>query len=395
MTTIERPTSPFETIERIAPILREHADDSERGAQLAQPIVDALIENGLYRLLAPKSLGGSEVDPITWFKFVEALARIDGSTGWCMFINGATGITGKNMPEADAEALIGDPRTVIAGTVFPFGRAQAVDGGYMVNGRWSYASGCKQATWLFGFCTVFDGDAPRMTPFGPEIRMAGAPASDVTILDTWDVNGLCGTGSHDIVLENLFVKEAHAIPLVGQPNRHYEGALYRLPVMTLFAWPMGAVALGIAQHSIDIMLEKAQTKVPAAVAATDPRPLRERSLFHLQLSQATSLVRSARAWLHEAVGEVWDLAQAGEAADLDVRTNLCAAAVNATHRSREAVELMYLAGGGAANYRSSPLQRCLRDIHAVSQHAATSPTAAEGTGAMLAGMPPPNPLLLL
>jgi alkylation response protein AidB-like acyl-CoA dehydrogenase len=387
--------SPLEAVARIAPIVREHADASEQQCTLARPTVDAILGAGLFRQLTPASLGGGELDPVTWFKVVEAMARVDGSAGWCLFINGGTGIIGAGMPEAAASALLSDPQTVIAGAVFPFGKATATEGGYRVNGQWPYASGCKHSTWLFGACVVFDGDSPRQSPRGPEIRLACAPESCVSIIDTWDVSGLAGTGSHDIAMADLFVEDAHCIPLgTGEKNRHYDGPLYRLPFFTLFAWPMAAVALGIAQHAIDAALDLAASKVPAGGPPGGP-PLRERALFHLQLGEAVSAVRAARAWLHQSVGDVWKMAQVGAEIGLPARVDLAAAASNATQSSRRAVELMYLAGGGTSNYRSSPLQRCLRDIHALSQHRATSPATVETGGAMLAGLPPSNPLILL
>ncbi len=396
MTTISLTTSPLEAVEQIAPIIREYADQSEREGTLARPIVDAFIEHGLFRQLTPESLGGAEVDPVTWFKTVEAAARIDGSAGWCLFINGGTGFIGSRMTEETSEELMTNPGTVIAGGVFPFGRAEVVDGGYRVTGRWPFASGCKHSTIIGGLCVVFDGPAPRMTPMGPELRMCGLPADQVTIIDNWDVSGLAGTGSHDFVLEGAFVPERYAINMLSRPeNRHYTGPLYAMPFISLFGLPMAAVALGIAQHSIDVMLEVAQTKVPAAMAATDPKPLQQRPLFHLQLGEAMALVRSARAWMHEAVDEAFEVAKAGQPADMAVRNNLYSAASNSTRSSRQAVELMYLAGGGGANYRKSPLQRCLRDIFALTQHTATSPQALENSGAMFAGLPAPLPLLLL
>jgi len=396
MTTLERTTSALEAIEQIAPIIREYADQSEREATLARPIVDALIEHGLFRQLTPKSLGGAEVDPVTWFKTVEAAARIDGSTGWCLFINGGTGFIGSRMTEEAAEELIANPATIIAGGVFPFGRAEVVEGGYRVTGRWPFSSGCKHSTIIGGMCVVFDGQAPRMTPMGPELRMCGLPAEQVEIIDNWEVSGLTGTGSHDFALNGAFVPERYAINMLSRPeNRYYTGPLYAMPFISLFGLPMAAVALGIAQHSIDVMLEVAQTKVPAAMAATDPKPLQQRPLFHLQLGEAMALVRSARAWMHEALNEAFEVAKAGQPADMAVRNNLYSAASNATRSSRQAVELMYLAGGGGANYRKSPLQRCLRDIFALTQHAATSPQSLENSGAMFAGLPAPLPLLLL
>ncbi len=378
--------SPIQAIERLAPLIREHADASEAQATLARPVVDAIVGAGLFRQLTPSSLGGGECDPLTWFKVVEAAARIDGSTGWCLFINGYTGAWARLLPEGESEVLLREATTIFAGTAFPLGRALIVDGGYRVTGRWPFASGCKHATHLVGFCTVYDGEEPRKGPSGtPEIRMMLAPSSQVEIVDTWDVVGLAGSGSHDIVFNNVLVPEARALPFVPSGlNRHYQGPLYRLPFFTLFGWPIGAVALGIAQHAIDIVTELAEKKTPVG---TDTMSLRERPLFQLQLADATAAVRSARAWLHSAISELADIAEAGGVADLAARANGQLAASNATRSARAAVDLMFLAAGGTAVYRKNELQRCMRDVHALSQHALTSPATWQQTGAVLAGFP--------
>jgi alkylation response protein AidB-like acyl-CoA dehydrogenase len=386
--------TPFQALERLAPLIREHADESEAQATLARPVVDGLIQAGLFRQLTPASLGGGECDPVEWYEIVEAASRVDGSAGWCVFINGATGLMGRTMQESEAETLLGNPKTVLAGSVFPFNKAVAVEGGYRVTGRWPFASGCKHATDLMGFCAVHDGDTPRPGPMGmPDIRIMLVPAAEATIVDTWDVVGLSGTGSHDIVFDNVFVPEARAISFAPlPPNRHYAGPLYRVPFMAMFAWPMGAVALGIAQHAIDIVTELSKTKAPAGAVVM---PLNERPLFQSQLADATAAVRSARAWLHEAIGGLRAIAEAGGAADLQARVNAQLAASNATRSARAAVELMFLAAGGTAVYSKNELQRCMRDMHAVSQHVATGPATWETSGALLAGRPPQNPFILL
>lgn len=385
---------PLEALKRLAPLIRDHAAESEAQATLARPVVAGLVDAGLFRQLAPASLGGGECDPVKWFEVVEAGARIDGSLGWCLFINGATGMIGRTLPAEAAEAIVGDPRTVVAGGVFPLNKAIATDGGYRVTGRWPFASGCKHATHFIGFCVVHDGETPRQAMMGlPDVRIMLAPATDVQIIDTWDVVGLAGTGSHDIVFNDVFVPEGHAISLAPRPpNRHYLGPLYRLPFVTLFSWPMAAVALGIAQHAIDIVAELAQKKVPAGTLAT---PLNARPLFHSQLADAVAAVRSARAWLHQSVCELRATAEAGAVADLPARINGQLAASNATRSARIAVELMFLAGGGTAVYRKNDLQRCMRDIHALSQHIGTGPASWEQAGAVLAGLPPENPMILL
>lgn len=387
------PESAMDAIARLAPLIEEHADSSESGHTLARPIVEAFREAGLFRQATPLSLGGAESAALDFYRLVEACARIDGSTGWCLFISAASTLFTRTLATVDAERVAGNPATIIAGAVFPFSKAVAVEGGYRVTGRWPYASGCKHATHLFGGCILHDGDAPRMTPMGvPDMRMMLVEASQVEIIDSWDVVGLGGTGSHDIVMHDVFVPEGRAMPLASQPNEHYQGHLYRMPLFTLFGWPIAAVALGVAQHAIDIVTELAQKKVPAGPGIT---PLRERPLFHAQLADATAAVRSARAWLHDAIAQLERIAKAGAGAELSERVNGQLAASNATRSAREAVDLMFLAGGGTAVYRKGQLQRCLRDIHALSQHVSTGTASWEESGAALAGARLQNRLLLL
>lgn len=395
MTTIERAAgSTLDAVQSVAPVVREHADLSERQGKLADPVVAAMKAEGLFKGLAPRSLGGRETHPVDWLKTVEAAARIDGSFGWSVFINGSSGLTGRSMAAEYAERLIPDPDFVVAGAVFPFGKAQVTDGGFIANGRWTYASGIPHASHAFGFAIVHDGDVPRfLAPGIPAMVTLLTEQRNVQILDTWDVSGLCATASNDFVMQDVFIPEATALGLIAQPNHHYQSPVYRLPFMALFGWPMGAVALGIAQHAIDELLEMSATKVPAGGAGA-PR-LAERPVFHLHLSEAIAAVESARAWFHACMAECLAVAEAGQTADLSLRNRTQLAASNATRSASRAVELMYLAGGGTANFRKSPLQRCMRDMHALTQHVGTNPTSWELAGAIAAGLPPTNPLLLL
>jgi alkylation response protein AidB-like acyl-CoA dehydrogenase len=392
-TAVEAP-SLIAAIEEVAPIVRQYADESERLARHADPVVAAMKAHGLFRGLQPRALGGFEVTAVQWFEAVEAAARIEGSFGWTMFINGSTGLGGQNATEEEAERLAADPDAIGAGSVFPFGKAVATEGGYIANGRWTYASGIHLAKTVFGFAAIFDGDTPRMLgPGMPAVATMTTLVENVEILPTWDVCGLSATGSNDFVMKDLFIPAANAA-ILGMPavkNRYHQGPLYHLPFMTLFGLPIGAVALGIAQHAIDAILELASKKTPAGNTVT----LKERPLFHLQLAEAQAAVESARAWLHRQVGEQYQLASEGRSADLAQRNMTQLSASNAVRASSRAVELMFLAGGGTANYRSSPLQRCMRDMHAVTQHAVTSPATWEAAGAISAGLPPANPFILL
>jgi alkylation response protein AidB-like acyl-CoA dehydrogenase len=213
------------------------------------------------------------------------------------------------------------------------------------------------------------------------------------ILDTWDVSGLAATGSHDVLVEDVFVPDAFVWPLRPQMPRgpHFGDPLYRFPFLGLFSWPMAAVALGIAQRALDEITAVALTKTPRLGIGT----LREQPLFQLQLAQAVAHVRSACAWLHEVITMVWEQTLDGAAVSVEDRAAFQLAATNATHSAAAAVDLAYTAGEGSANYRRSPLQRQLRDIHAVTQHVGTAPRQYAASSRLLLGLPPDNPSFLL
>jgi indole-3-acetate monooxygenase len=237
----------------LAPLIRVSAEEAEQQRRLPPPVVTALADAGLFRLYTPHALGGWEVDPPTFYRVVEALARLDASTAWCVWIaSGNPVYVGRCLPDEGAEAVFGrDPQVATAGVVAPYGRAVVQDGGYVVSGRWPYASGCQHSTWLFCCCIVYDGDQMRQTAGGaPEVRVLFVPMSQVTILDTWEVSGLAGTGSHDVVIEEVFVPEAYS-GLFGAGrlphSTHFQGLLYRYPFILASALPLGALALGVAQ----------------------------------------------------------------------------------------------------------------------------------------------------
>jgi alkylation response protein AidB-like acyl-CoA dehydrogenase len=290
----------LDAVRALAPLIRAHADEAEQQRRLPQPVVTALADAGLFRLYTPHTLGGWEVEPLTFYRVVEALACIDASTAWCVWLaSGNPVYVGRSLPDPGAAAVFGrDPQVVTAGVVAPYGRAVVHDGGYVVSGRWPYASGCQHSTWLFCCCTVYDGEQLRLTaPGDPEVRVLCVPTSHVTILDTWEVSGLAGTGSHDVVIEEVFVPEAYSGLFGAGPlphSTHFQGLLYRYPFILASALPIGALALGIAQGAVETVLELAQTKQPARTTTL----LREQALFHVRLAEAVALVRKPRHRIH-------------------------------------------------------------------------------------------------
>lgn len=367
----------LDAVHGLEPLIREHADDAERNHRLSQPVVAGLAKAGLFRMLTPQRLGGFEVPPLTFFRVVEETARIDGSTRWCLFIGGGIPVQGAFIGDAASAEIFGrDPHMIGAGAVYQFGRAVTTEGGHMVSGRWSYASGCQHSSWLSVFCHVLDGDTPRLTAAGtPEVRVAFVPTKQAVIHDTWDVSGLAATGSHDFTIEPIFVPETHSYRLSpGVPRgAAFQAPLYQFPFWGFFTVPIGAVALGIAQGAVDTCMDSFQAK----------------------LGESVALLRAARAWLHAAVEQAWDATVSRGSASLPERTDLLLAGTHATHTAATVVRMVYTEAGGGANYRRSPLQRALRDIHAATQHVGVGPHWFEEAGRLLLGLPPSRPIILV
>ena len=325
------------TIRTLEPLIRAHAEENEKQRRLSLAVVTALAEAGIFRMYTPRTLGGFEVDPLTFFRVVEALARLDGSTGWCVFIAGGNPLLGAYLDDQAAAEVFGwDPQVVTAGVVYPFGRAEVCDGGYRVHGPWSYASGCQHCAWIFCACQVFEADDPHLTADGtPEVRLLFVPTTQITIIDTWEMSGLAGTGSHDVVCEDVFVPTAYTCPFgpsMAPQGTHYQSPLYRYVLYTSFQGVIGAVALGIAQGAIDIGLELAQAKQPAGTTSL----LRDRPMFQVRLAEAVALVRAARAWLHASVQQSWALHQRQGHVSLDERAEILLAAAHATQSAATA-----------------------------------------------------------
>jgi len=229
-----------------------------------------------------------------------------------------------------------------------------------------------------------DDGAPVIGANGmPEMHQIVMPAGDVTILDTWHVTGLRGTGSHDFMVENLLVGEGMVQPFhLGAPLE--PGPLYAFGLIPSFAVVKTAIALGIARHAIEALKDLALAKTPAGQTSL----LRERPAVQADLARAEACVRSARAYLHETVGDIWESAAAGNPPSIEQRAWLRLAAVDGVQRAIAAVDLMYDAAAGSAIFESSPLERCFRDVHVIPAHIVVQPNVYEVAGRVFLDLPP-------
>jgi alkylation response protein AidB-like acyl-CoA dehydrogenase len=365
----------------LAPLIAQHADEAERERRLARPVVDALVNAGVFHLFLPPALGGVGAHPLEFCEVVETVATVDGSTGWCVMIGGGYGQFAGLLPPSGATDIFSDPTAVLAGGFRPTGVARAVAGGYEVSGQWPFASGSSYATWLLGGCRLLDGDQPRLTPAGtPELRLVFLPVGDATLLDTWHTAGLRGTASNDFVLRDRFVPTHRTCWFTHAPTR--PEPLYRLPAVAVFAAGIAAVPLGIARHAIALFTALAGAKTPTWQHAL----LREKAAAQLVVGQAEGLVRAGRAFLTETLRDAWATVSGGAALSWAQRGLLWLAGTQAATQAVQAVELLFTAAGASAVYASTGLERCLRDVRTAAQHLAVAPTNFELAGQLALGL---------
>jgi alkylation response protein AidB-like acyl-CoA dehydrogenase len=385
-------TRTLDAARELGPKIRAAADEIEQGRRLPMHLVREMQRAGIFRMAMPRAWGGPELDLLAQIRVIEALSIADASAGWCTMIGIDGGYMTAYIDQSVAREMYPDLDAVTAITFAPPGKAVKTKDGYIVNGRWPFGSGCQHATWLIGHFMVFDGDSPRLLPNGFfETRFGFLPPKECEILDTWNTNGLRGTGSHDWSVKDGFIPEERTFNLAA-PTIYRDGPLYRLPNLLLYKLP--AVALGIARGAIEEFVALAEKKAmtfksPSANKAT----LRDETFAQCTVAQAEALVSSARGFIFEAFGDLWNTMVSGDRPSLKQRARARLAMVHASTACAQAVELLYKAVGGSSVYSGNPFDRRLRDIQTANQHTVVSLKTWEVTGRVLLGLEPNYGLL--
>lgn len=370
---VESSDSVLDKIRAMAPAIAARGDEIEQGRRLPTDLVEKLSTAGCFRAMVPASHGGQGLTFTEQLLVIRELARADGSVGWTVMIGSSAPVVLGLLPRSSFDQIYAKGPDVILGGAFnPKGVATPVDGGYRVSGRWSFASGCQHCHWFVAHCMVDDG---RMPP----VRMMVLPPSDVEIADTWYVSGLCGTGSHDFVVDDVFVPDERSFTLWDEPA--LDGPLWRIPELSLSSLMMANVAVGIAEGALGEITTLASGKVPMLADST----LGANALFQHDLAEADARLRAARALLDADAATVWRIADAGRELSPEDRARTRSTAVWVARTAACVVDAAYHAGGGTSVYVSSPLQRRLRDVHAVTQHFALKPDTLTLAGSVLAG----------
>ena len=377
----------LEAAHRLTPMIRETRDFGEQHRHLEPRVLAAMHEAQFFRLWIPSDAGGLQTDPTTAMEVVETIAVADGATGWNLMIGSVYGVLASRLDAKTAREIWGDAKSIVAGALRPTGRARIVDGGFIAEGRWSFASGIHNSNWWAAGCVVHDGDTPCKTASGgPETRLVFFPAADGELIDTLTTGGMRGTGSHDYAIKDLFIPIERTMP-ADAPSR-LPDPLYNLPMMALMDSAMATVPLGIARAAIDAFVAMAGSRTShGSTTAVANKPA-----IQADVGRAEAALGAARSWLYGTVDQAWQDVQAGRTISTRQTATMRLARVNAMTAGVQAVDLIYSAAGSASVYSNGLLDRCFRDVHVAAQHVALHPSTYEVCGAVMLGLPSARPL---
>lgn len=369
-------------VKAIGPIVRAHADEAEHKRRLSTTVVDALRSSGVFRMAMPAAWGGPETDICKQVEIIEELAKVDASAAWCAMIGSESGFFASYLDEHAARQLYPHLDVITAGFQGPAGTLEVCDGGFRLSGRWSFGSGVTHADVILGGATVTQNGEPcRIESGRPDHRVAMLPASQWQVLDTWDPDGLAGSGSHDYQVDAFVPEEYTWTP--GQ---------YKRPE-PLYSWfglapsPGVGVPLGVAAEALDVAraaLEAKSSKVLMGPVTHEPS-------VRAALARAAALIGSTRGYVYDTLGALFATLHAGYEPSFDQRAQWAGCVVHAGTTCRDAVQILVDAVGSVAVQRSSPLSRKFRDLNMLAQHGLTNRRVWEWAGGLYFGKRPPNP----
>ena len=407
MTTTQRDTNYYiDTARRLAELVAANADAVNEQRQIPTRVANAIADAGFFRLLMPRALGGAQLDHPDFLRIVRIFAEADGSVGWSINQNNVFATNSTRMNDRARAEIYADPRAVITnGPPTAQSKAIAVDGGYLLSGRWNFSSGSDHATWIAALTPIYqsDADAARQadaqpTPNGgepadatsaggvsrDEMRILLMPKSDVRMIDNWQVNGLRGTASLGFVADSLFVPAHRSYNPAAAPRE--QGGVYRIPTSLLFASGFATVALGVARAALDAAIELANRKVPGN--SPTQTLVRDWSTTQRQIGEAEAIWNSVRAFLTESATAVWQSASAGKPLTMDERVRMRLASTFANRKAAEVVDTAYTLCGSSAIFETNPVQRRFQDVHVINQQVQGRLSHYDTAGRYFLGMDP-------
>jgi indole-3-acetate monooxygenase len=382
---IQTPPDPVARARELGAEIAAAADEIERTRRIPEGLLGRLHDSRLFRMLLPRSAGGDETEPALYVAAIEELARHDASIAWNAFVANSSSLIAAYLEPGVNHAIFADPHSIVAWGPPNASRARAVDVGYRLTGKWDFASGCRQASWLGAHCHVLEvGGGLRLNRFGrPTVRTLLFPASDATLLDTWRTIGLCGTASDSYCVNDVFVSEAFSATREDPTLRRERGPLYAFTMQCLYATGVAAVGLGIARAMLSEFVTLASRKAPRGLAR-----LADNAVVQADVARAEARLGSARAYLIETLTTIY--AHADDVAPIEVadRARVRLACTNAIQGAAEVADFAYKAAGVDAIFPGSPFERRFRDMHTLSQQTQARGAHFESVGQILLGVPP-------
>ena len=361
----------------LAPMIAAASPQNDEIRELTKPVVAALIEGGFFHMLKPKSVGGMELRPSVFAQVTETIAAADGSTGWVTCQSNGCSTSAAYLAPAVAREIFGPANGILAwGPPGPY-EAIPVAGGYRITGKWRFASGSQNATYLGAHIKIKGTGETRSFLF---------PKTSAAMKDIWHTIGLRGTASNEYAVDDLFVPEERAMHRDDPRHRREDGLLYRFTSGQLYSIGFGGVGLGIARATMDAFLNLPANKVARGAGKT----MRENNVVQSQMAQCDARWRSARLLLHNAADEAMEEVEQHGEMTLEQRARIRLASTWAIQSAREVVNTLYHAAGSAAVFEENPFERRLRDMHTVAQQAQGRQLHYETVGQLMFGLPAEN-----
>ena len=374
--------------------LREHAVESEKIGKLTDQTVKIMKSAGNIRLLQPKEYGGLEVHPREFAETVMATAALDPAAGW---IVGVVGVHPYQLAYADprvaAEIWADDVDTWVASPYAPQGIARPVDGGYIFNGRWQFSSGTDHCDWIFLGALLGDAEGKPVMP--PRMLHMVLPRKDYEIVeDSWDVVGLRGTGSKDVIVRDAFVPSYRTMDAfkvmdgTAQREAGMTETLYLMPWSTMFPLGISSATIGIAEGALAAHLDYQRERVSAAGTA-----IKEDPYVMYAIGEAAADINAARQEILANADRIYDIVDSGREVSFADRAAGRRTQIRAVWRAVMAVDQIFSRSGGNAMRMDKPLQRYWRDAHTGLAHAIHVPGTAYHASALSSfGVEPQGPL---
>jgi alkylation response protein AidB-like acyl-CoA dehydrogenase len=375
----------------LKPALAEHAREAELLRRPVDHVWDAIRKTGVFYHFVPKRYGGLEFDVESFVDIMLPLGEGCSSTGWVTSFCVEHNWMLAQFPEEAQTEIFGEfPYIIAPGVTQPPGRAIKVGGGYRLTGRWKWGTGVMHADWVLCTGIVPDGAVP------PTVMFFAMPVSDIEILDTWNVDGMIGTGSNDIVANDVFVPEHRMLNFQHMREGRAPGSIvhdnpiYKMPMLPFLALTAAIPAIATAKSAVRLFRDRLKERV---VFGTDSKQA-EKPAAQMRLAMADTMSRTAEMLIRDVAKTLPRFGLRGRAAEPDERIALRMQIAYAMDLSRSAIRTVCEASGSSGHYLDNPLQRALRDINVMSSHVVYDlDVATELHGRALIGLPPNSPLI--